>query len=122
MKFWNASIVLLPLVLAGCATRPADIAPSYVSSSKYDGMSCSQLEREAEGISRAAVAAAGAQEQAAQHDAAMTTVGVVLFWPAIFFNKGDGASAAEVARLKGEILAIQQASDTKHCNISIQQI
>lgn len=117
-----AVAVASTLILAGCATRPADIAPSYVSASKYDDMSCSQLEREAEGISQAAIVAAGAQDEAANHDAAMTTVGVVLFWPALFFNKGDNSSAAEVGRLKGEILAIQTASSNKNCGIAIQQI
>lgn len=45
---------------------------------------------------------------------------MVLFWPALFFIKGDGAQAAEVARLKGEITAIQQASNARNCNIQIK--
>ena len=112
---------LAGLVLAGCATRPADIAPSYVSSASYRAMSCATLEQEATEISARAMAAAGSQQEAANFDAAMTTVGVVLFWPAIFFNKGDGASAANLARLKGEMGAIEEASQRNNCGIIFAQ-
>lgn len=47
----------------------------------------------------------------------MTTVGVVLLWPALFFMKGDSADAAEVARLKGEMQAIGQVNRVKNCGI-----
>jgi hypothetical protein len=50
-----------------------------------------------------------------------TGVGIVLFWPALFFIKGEGASAGEVARLKGEMDAIEQASIRKNCNIQFQK-
>lgn len=47
----------------------------------------------------------------------MTTVSLVLFWPAAFFMKGDGADAAEVARLKGEMQAIERVNSVKKCGI-----
>ena len=47
-------------------------------------------------------------------------VGLVLFWPALFFIKGDKQSAAELARLKGELDAIQQASIMHNCGITVQ--
>jgi hypothetical protein len=40
----------------------------------------------------------------------VTGAAIVLFWPAAFFVKGDGQNAAELARLKGEFEAIEQAS------------
>ncbi len=109
------------LLLSGCATKPSEIAPAYVSTSGYRAMSCLALEKEAEIISRRAIVASGAQEKAANNDAAMTTVAVILFWPAIFFNKGDGASAAEVARLKGKMQAIEDVSRQKNCAIVFQR-
>lgn len=45
----------------------------------------------------------------------------MLFWPALFFIKGEGASAAEVARLKGEMEAIEHASRMKKCGIEFQK-
>jgi hypothetical protein len=38
-------------------------------------------------------------------------VGLVLFWPTLFFLEGgDGADAAEYKRLRGEYEALQEAS------------
>ena len=48
-------------------------------------------------------------------------VGLVLFWPSLFFIKGDGATAAELGRLKGEMDAIEQASIQKNCGIQFQR-
>lgn len=113
------SVIALGAVsmLAACATPPKDIAPAYVSTTLYENLSCQQLRNEAEGVSARAAAAYGKQESNRGQDAAMTTVGVVLFWPALFFMKGDGADAAEVARLKGEMQAIEQVNRVKNCGI-----
>lgn len=111
----------LALMLAGCATPPKDIAPTYVSTSLYQNLNCTQLKAEAEAVSSRAAAAFGRQEQNRGRDVAMTTVSVVLFWPAAFFMKGDGADAAEVARLKGEMQAIEQVNRTKNCGIVFSQ-
>lgn len=104
-------------LLAGCATPPKDIAPAYVSTGLYQNLSCDQLRQEAEGVSSRAAAAYGVQDKNRSQDAAMTGVGMVLFWPALFFMKGDGAAAADVARLKGEMQAIDQINRVKNCGI-----
>ncbi len=109
-------------LLSGCATRPADVAPTYVSDSGYEKMSCKRLREEAQYVSERALAAANMQEKDASRDAAMTTVGVVLFWPALFFNKGDGANTYELARLKGEIEAIDHVNKQKGCGITLQRV
>lgn len=105
-------------MLAGCATPPKDIAPSYTSTGLYENLSCKQLRQEAEGVSVRAAQANGKQEKNRGQDAAMTGVGLILFWPALFFMKGDGADAAEVARLKGEMQAIDQVNRVKKCGIT----
>ena len=49
-------------------------------------------------------------------------IGLIIFWPALFFLEGgDGASAAEYSRLKGEFEALEQASIQKSCGIKVQQ-
>jgi hypothetical protein len=105
-------------MLAACATPPKDIAPTYVSTGLYENLSCDQLRKEAEAVSARAAVAFGKQEQARGSDAAMTTVALVLFWPAAFFMKGDGAAAADVARMKGEMQAIEQVNRVKNCGIT----
>jgi len=104
-------------VLAGCATSPKDIAPVYVSPILYQNLDCSQLAQEAARVSQAAAVATGAQQDQATKDTAMMTVGMVLFWPSLFFIGGDKGNAAEVARLKGEMQAIEQANISKKCGL-----
>lgn len=104
-------------MLAACATPPKDIAPTYVSTGLYENLSCNQLRQEAESVSARVAAAYGVQDKARGNDAAMTTVSLILFWPAAFFLKGDGAAAADVARIKGEMQAIEQVNRIKKCGI-----
>ena len=61
------------------------------------------------------------QEKKATNDAVAVGVGVVLFWPALFFIKGNGATEAEVANLKGHMEAIEQASVQKKCGFEFQR-
>lgn len=117
-----AAIAVSAVSLSACATPPKDIAPTYVSTSLYERLSCSELRAEAEAVSARAAQAYGIQESNRGNDAAMTGVGLVLFWPALFFMKGDGAAAADVARLKGEMQAIEQVNRMKNCGIEFAPI
>jgi hypothetical protein len=107
--------------LAACATRSDNISASYISPVTYQGYSCRELSQEAARVSGRAAQAVGAHDQKATNDAVATGVGVVLFWPALFFIKGDGASAAEVASLRGQMEAIEQASIQKKCGIEFRR-
>ncbi len=112
--------LVLPLFVAGCATSPKDIAPAYVSPILYQNLTCDQLGQEAARVSQAAAVATGTQEQQAGKDVAMTAIGVVLFWPSLFFIGGDKGNAAEVARLKGEMQAIEHANISKNCGMQFK--
>lgn len=109
------------LFLASCASKSADIAPAYISPVGYQNYTCEQLQQEAQGVSQRAAVASGQQDKARQGDVVKTTVGVVLFWPVLLFNEGDGQKANEVANLKGQMNAIQQASVQKQCGFQFQQ-
>ena len=78
--------------LAGCATRAENISAAYVSPIQYQNYTCAQLQEEAARVSARAAIANGAQDQKATGDAVATGVGVVLFWPALFFIKGDAGA------------------------------
>jgi hypothetical protein len=108
------------LILAGCASKASDVAPNYVSPMQYDAYNCSQLAEEAQRVSARASAAAGAQDSQATKDAVATTVGVIVFWPALFFIGGDKQNAAELGRLRGEMEAIEQASIRRKCGIQFR--
>jgi len=48
-------------------------------------------------------------------------VGLLLFWPTLFFLEGgDGPEAAQYADLKGEFEALRQASVQKCCEIEME--
>ncbi len=114
-------VVLTAGLMAGCASRADNISAAYVSPMTYESYSCRQLSEEAARVSTRAAVAIGEQNSKATGDAVATGVGIVLFWPALFFIKGEGASATEVARLKGEMDAIEQASIRKNCDIQFQK-
>jgi len=110
------------VLIAGCASKSSEITPAYVSPIMYQNHNCPQLAMEAQGISQRAAAVAGAQDQKRTNDQIATGVAIVVFWPAAFLVGGDGPQAAELANLKGQMVAIEQASIQKKCGIQFQQI
>jgi hypothetical protein len=121
MRTKNLVLLGCAIALAGCASRAENINASYVSPLTYQSYTCEQIRAEGFRISQRARAASGAQDSKATSDAVATGVAVVVFWPAAFLIRGDGANAAEVARLKGEMEALEQASMQKQCNIEFRR-
>lgn len=114
-------IVAAAATVAACASASTDIAPSYVSPVIYQSFTCSQLGQEAQSISARANQVAGVQDQKRTNDSIATGVAIVVFWPAAFLVKGDGATAAELSQLKGQMAAIEQAGIRKKCNINFRR-
>lgn len=121
MKKFITAALAASVLLSGCATNPNQISAAYVSPVLYENLTCQQLAAEAQRVSNAAAVATGQQSNQATKDAVMTTVSLVLFWPAVFFIGGDKQNAGEVARLKGEMQAIEQANISKNCGIQFQK-
>ncbi len=113
-------IVALGAALGGCASSAADIAPAYVSPVAYQSYTCQQLALEAQAISTRAATLSGAQDSQRTKDGVATAAAVVIFWPAAFFVGGDKQTAAELAQMKGQMVAVEQASIAKKCNIQFQ--
>ena len=109
------------LVIASCAKDADQVGAIYVSPITYESYTCPQLAEEAQRISSRAAQAAGVQEQKATNDKVAMGVGLVIFWPALFFTKGNDENTAELARLKGQIDAVEQASIKKKCGITFQR-
>jgi hypothetical protein len=109
------------LALTGCASSSDKVAPTYISPMQYDAYNCQQLAEEAQRISAHVTGAAGAQDSQATKDAWATTAAIIVFWPAAFFVQGDKQNAAELARLKGEMDAVEQASIRKQCGIQFRR-
>ena len=109
------------LALCGCASAASEIRPAYVSPLQYQSLNCPQLAGEAERLSRRVAEVSGVQDQNRTTDAWVTAGAIVVFWPAAFLIKGDGATAAELARLKGEFEAIERVSLEKNCNFQFRR-
>jgi len=118
-SMWFAAVATF-VVLAGCAKDASQAGPTYVSPITYDSYSCQQLAEEAQRVSARAAEASGVQDQKATNDKVAMGVGIVIFWPALLFTKGNDENTAELARLKGSTDAIEQASIQKHCGIQFQ--
>ncbi len=121
MKIISTLLLTAAISLAGCASKSEDISASFISPVGYQSYSCEQLQQEAQGVSQRAAVASGQQDRARRGDIVKTTVGAVLFWPVLLFNEGDGQKANEVANLKGQMNAIQQASVQKQCGFQFEQ-
>jgi len=107
----KVAAVAAMLFLSGCAVAPESIAPSYVSEIPYDSYSCQQLGEEFSRVSNALGTASQQQNNARSQD----TVGVLLLGLPVSSLSG-GNVAPQVAQLKGEENAIQQASIRKNCH------
>jgi hypothetical protein len=98
------------------ASASSDITPAYISPVMYQQYNCQQLAQEA---TRAA-SLSGVQDSKRTSDGVATAAAVVIFWPAAFFVGGDKQTAAELAQMKGQMVAIEQASLQKRCGIQFQ--
>lgn len=114
--------LLLSVVLSGCAQQADKITAQYVSPLAYRSYSCPQIAEEAARVSGRAAEITGVQNKQATNDAVATGVALVLFWPAAFFIKGDKQTAAELARLKGEMETLEKISIQKNCGIEFRRV
>ena len=104
------------VALAACASPPEKIPAQYVSELQYQSYDCQQLEMEARRISARTGELYGNVKKLADNDSAQMGVGLILFWPTLFFLEGgDGPEAAEYARLQGEADAMERAAVSKKC-------
>lgn len=120
-KHLIAALAIGGLLTGACAQKAENVQASYVSPLTYQSYSCPQIQQEASRISSRAAELAGVQNKNASNDAVATGVALVLFWPALFFIKGDKENAAELARMKGELEALEQRSIERGCGIEFRR-
>ncbi len=113
-----SSMLLALGAISGCAHDSTEIAAGYSSPLKYKGLNCEQLEYEAIRISKKANQLAGHIDKNATGDDVAMGVGLVLFWPALFFIDGDGVETTEYAALKGDMEALETARLHNNCLIT----
>jgi len=74
-------------LIIGCATQPSDLPTTYVSPNLYQHYSCEQITMEMNRTSRKANELQARLKKDADNDAAQMAVGLIIFWPTLFFLK-----------------------------------
>ena len=118
MRKWG--IVALGVALGGCASSSEDIMPAYVSPVAYQTYTCQQLALKAQSISKSRNPFRRSRRPAHRRPMVNRGSSGVIFWPAAFFVGGDRQTAAELAQMKGQMVAVEQASIAKNCGIQFQ--
>ncbi|MGB0631906.1 MAG: hypothetical protein ACPGRZ_14555 [Alphaproteobacteria bacterium] len=101
-------------LLSACADQSHQIEAAYVSPLEYEDKSCAKLELEYARVGSRSREINSKQDNITENDSAATAVGAILFWPALFFIESDDHKE-EVARLKGQIRAIEDVGVNKEC-------
>ena len=114
------SICILVTFAIGCATHPNKIKATYVSPLQYKDCSCEQLQEELNRLNRKISIVSAQQRREAIKDAIGLSIGLFLFWPALFLMIGHDRGA-ELAGLKGEYEALENMAKQKECNIVIEK-
>lgn len=114
---------VLSMAVTGCATSPDKIPAQSVSTLPYEQYNCKQIAADSDRVNRRVGDLQSSLQKTASNDQAQMAVGMILFWPALFFLEGgDGPEAAEYGRLKGEREALEIVSIRKECGIIFQPI
>jgi hypothetical protein len=96
-------------IITGCATSPDKITATYVSPLKYKDYDNDQIVMEMDYIGQRTAELYYQLDKEAKSDQGQMALGLLIFWPALFFLEGgDGPQAAEYARLKGEYEALRK--------------
>jgi hypothetical protein len=111
----TAAICAVALAVQGCATASKDLTPTYISPLQYQSYDCEQIAAEVARIQARVVQLGGRLDQAANNDAGIMAVGLLLFWPVLFALGGTKQQEAEYSRLKGEYDALEQQAVLKKC-------
>jgi len=109
-------VMVTALIMSGCASKSTKIPITYVSPNEYASLSCTALENEMRDISQRVATITGQVDKEASADAWQMGVGLVLFWPALFFLEGgDGTLQSNYALLKGKYEAVSTQYSRKGC-------
>lgn len=102
-------------LVAGCATRSANVQPLHVDPADFRPWTCARLQDEMDQVQQRAVELSWiVDERAGQHVVALG-VGLMVFWPALLAMRPDGAESEALAALKGRFEALREAARRNGC-------
>lgn len=107
-------VLVAAAAVSGCANRPSSIRASFVSHEKYATLDCTALQARMSSTREDLDKFSKLQDEKATGDA----VGVFLV--GVPFSKLSGDHEGEVARLKGEVEALDTAQIKAKCTDSVK--
>ena len=109
------AIMLAAALLAGCATRSADVRPRAANPGSYAGWGCDRVHDEIDRVQQRAADVAYAVDSRAGNNMIALGLGVTVFWPALLAMRTDGIEAEQLAELKGRYEALRQVVQQRPC-------
>jgi len=121
VMFKKCVVGMVIICVAGCASKSGKIEANYVSPLAYANYDCDMLTAEYARLVQQSSKINKQQDDVAGNDSVAMGVGLILFWPALFFIDNDDMRE-QVAQLKGEVNAVEQASIQKKCTMLSDQM
>jgi hypothetical protein len=110
-----ACLALVGALLAGCATRSADVKPLPADPADFIAWDCEHIADQLDKVQQRAADVAYTVDERVGNNIVALGVGIGIFWPAILAMRPDGLDAVELARLKGRYDALRVAAQQKNC-------
>tara|TARA_X000000368_G_scaffold250283_1_gene197689 strand:- start:397 stop:750 length:354 start_codon:yes stop_codon:yes gene_type:complete len=113
------SIILILIIISGCssAQKASEVNPTRVSIAPYLKMDCKALTTEQTSLVKEAEILGALVDQEYSSDKNKELVAWVLFTPAILLVDGNAESAAQLASIKGQLEAVQEAQKINDCTL-----
>jgi outer membrane murein-binding lipoprotein Lpp len=111
------SIIFIFIVLAGCssAQKASEVNAVRVSVAPYLQMDCKALATEQNSLLTEARSLGAQVDSEYNEDKGAELVAWILFAPAAFFIDGNPESAGQLASIKGQLEAVQEAQKINDC-------
>ena len=105
------------IIFSGCSTaqRSSEVGETKISVAPYIKMSCKELTSEQVGLLNRAEMARANVDAAHSEDKGKELVAWILFAPAALMMEGNQEQAAELASIKGQLTAVQDALKINNC-------
>ena len=101
------SVAICLSALACCAPHASEISPAAISAARYEGWSCSKLQKEQTFVEESLTRVSADQDRAANQDALMVFL--------IGVPTSGGGVKGQVADLKGQLDALHAARREQNC-------
>lgn len=111
-----STLLIVLLVSVSCAPHSYEIKSTEVPLDQYKELSCTETYAEMKTNLRRLEELGRSIDATADTDETQTAVGVILFWPVLFWLEGsDTPEGEEYALIRGEMLSLEHTAILRDC-------